>query len=220
MSNTDDELAGYEKSCEDPGRTSALLKTRKSKNLNNLLESAQRRAANNHEAYQIIKGNLELAEDRIATLRRRYEGAKAPHTLASKGKGKKNKKAAQGSSTQTESVDVANGTEAAVATEAQKSEQETSHNPTIETVESAEKLVQTTEAEAQAIEAQAAGAAEAEEVQPEIASAVEVETNAVLQPQTDSLQTDALQTDAPQSTESAQETAPASDEADGTGGSG
>ncbi|MEO1232738.1 MAG: hypothetical protein AAFZ18_27960, partial [Myxococcota bacterium] len=46
------------------------------------LEAAHRRAANDHAAYQVIKGHLELAEDRLATLRRKYEGAKAPAEAA------------------------------------------------------------------------------------------------------------------------------------------
>ncbi|MEO1234254.1 MAG: hypothetical protein AAFZ18_35705, partial [Myxococcota bacterium] len=32
----------------------------------------------------MIKGHLELAEDRLATLRRKYEGAKAPAEVAPK----------------------------------------------------------------------------------------------------------------------------------------
>ncbi len=45
------------------------------------LASAQRRANGNHSNYLVIKGQLELAEDRLAQMRRRYEGAKRPETL-------------------------------------------------------------------------------------------------------------------------------------------
>lgn len=43
--------------------------------------SAAKRASNNHQLYQVIKGQLELAEDRLATLRQKYEGARAPEAL-------------------------------------------------------------------------------------------------------------------------------------------
>jgi len=44
--------------------------------------AAQKRAANNHALYLVIKGQLEVAEDRLALLRRKYEGAKSPAELA------------------------------------------------------------------------------------------------------------------------------------------
>lgn len=67
------------------------------KKLEARLDAAQRRAANDHAAYQVIKGHLELAEDRLATLRRRYEGAKAPQAVApAKPKGGKRKKRGKG----------------------------------------------------------------------------------------------------------------------------
>ena len=40
--------------------------------------AAMRRANNNHSLYLVIKGQLELAEDKVALFRRRYEGAKTP----------------------------------------------------------------------------------------------------------------------------------------------
>ena len=40
--------------------------------------AAARRANNNHSLYLVIKGQLELAEDKVALFRRRYEGAKTP----------------------------------------------------------------------------------------------------------------------------------------------
>jgi hypothetical protein len=43
--------------------------------------SAIKRATNNHQLYQVIKGQLELAEDRLAALRRKYEGAMTPDEL-------------------------------------------------------------------------------------------------------------------------------------------
>jgi hypothetical protein len=43
--------------------------------------ASTRRANNNHALYQLIKGQLELAEDKVALLRRKYEGAKKPAEL-------------------------------------------------------------------------------------------------------------------------------------------
>lgn len=43
--------------------------------------SAHRRAAGNQALYQVIKGQLEIAEDRLALFRRKYEGAKRPESL-------------------------------------------------------------------------------------------------------------------------------------------
>lgn len=43
--------------------------------------AATRRANNNHSLYLVIKGQLELAEDKVALFRRRYEGAKTPNQV-------------------------------------------------------------------------------------------------------------------------------------------
>ncbi|MCB9648179.1 MAG: hypothetical protein H6730_16475 [Deltaproteobacteria bacterium] len=43
--------------------------------------ASTRRANNNHALYQLIKGQLDLAEDKVALLRRKYEGAKKPESL-------------------------------------------------------------------------------------------------------------------------------------------
>lgn len=43
--------------------------------------SAHRRANGNQALYQVIKGQLEIAEDRLALYRRKYEGAKKPEAL-------------------------------------------------------------------------------------------------------------------------------------------
>ncbi|MBK8010048.1 MAG: hypothetical protein IPK13_01755 [Deltaproteobacteria bacterium] len=40
--------------------------------------AATKRAASNHALYQVIKGQLELTEDRLALLKQRYEGARSP----------------------------------------------------------------------------------------------------------------------------------------------
>jgi hypothetical protein len=42
---------------------------------------ASKRATNNHQLYQVIKGQLELAEDRLAALRLKYEGAMTPDEI-------------------------------------------------------------------------------------------------------------------------------------------
>ena len=44
-------------------------------------KAAARRAAAHHANYQIIRGQLEMVEDRLAELRRKYEGAKRPTEL-------------------------------------------------------------------------------------------------------------------------------------------
>lgn len=77
------------------------------KRLEQRLEAAQRRAANDHAAYQVIKGHLEIAEDRLATLRRRYEGAKSPEQVAPKpSRNKKKRKAKnEGPASSTETID-------------------------------------------------------------------------------------------------------------------
>jgi hypothetical protein len=41
-------------------------------------KNAQKRATNNHSLYLVVKGQLELAEDKLALLRMKYEGAKRP----------------------------------------------------------------------------------------------------------------------------------------------
>lgn len=46
--------------------------------------SAHRRANGNQALYQVIKGQLEIAEDRLALYRRKYEGAKKPESLKAK----------------------------------------------------------------------------------------------------------------------------------------
>jgi chromosome segregation ATPase len=43
--------------------------------------TALKRATNNHSLYLVIKGQLELAEDKLALLRRKYEGAKSPDQM-------------------------------------------------------------------------------------------------------------------------------------------
>lgn len=45
-------------------------------------KTATRRANGNRDSYQVIKGQLELAQDKLALLRRKYEGAKKPEQLA------------------------------------------------------------------------------------------------------------------------------------------
>lgn len=43
--------------------------------------AANKRAASNHSLYQVIKGQLEIAEDKLALFKRKYEGAKKPESL-------------------------------------------------------------------------------------------------------------------------------------------
>lgn len=66
-------------------QTAAATRERElKKRLNNAdsdARAAQRRAANNHALYLVIKGQLDVAEDRLALLRRKYEGAKRPNEL-------------------------------------------------------------------------------------------------------------------------------------------
>ncbi|MEQ9497640.1 MAG: hypothetical protein RIT81_12300 [Deltaproteobacteria bacterium] len=45
-------------------------------------KAASRRANGNRDSYQVLKGQLELAQDRLALLRRKYEGAKNPTEYA------------------------------------------------------------------------------------------------------------------------------------------
>lgn len=44
-------------------------------------KGAGKRAASHHALYQVIKGQLEMTEDRLAEYRRKYEGAKRPNEL-------------------------------------------------------------------------------------------------------------------------------------------
>jgi chromosome segregation ATPase len=46
-------------------------------------KNAQKRASNNHSLYLVVKGQLELAEDKLALLRMKYEGAKKPEGMRS-----------------------------------------------------------------------------------------------------------------------------------------
>src|SRR5258706_14412320 len=43
--------------------------------------TATKRANNTHQLYQVIKGQLELLEDRLAALHRKYEGAMTPDEI-------------------------------------------------------------------------------------------------------------------------------------------
>jgi hypothetical protein len=45
------------------------------------LRSAERRAQSNHQLYQVAKGQLAVTEEKLAVLRRKYEGARAPEEL-------------------------------------------------------------------------------------------------------------------------------------------
>jgi predicted nucleic acid-binding Zn-ribbon protein len=69
----------------DALQTAAATRERELKKKLNRAESdaraAQKRASNNHALYLVIKGQLEVAEDRLALLRRKYEGAKRPNEL-------------------------------------------------------------------------------------------------------------------------------------------
>ncbi len=46
-------------------------------------KNALKRATNNHSLYLVVKGQLELAEDKLALLRMKYEGAKKPEEMKS-----------------------------------------------------------------------------------------------------------------------------------------
>jgi chromosome segregation ATPase len=45
------------------------------------LRSAERRASANHQLYQVAKGQMAVIEDRLAALRKKYEGAVSPDQL-------------------------------------------------------------------------------------------------------------------------------------------
>jgi hypothetical protein len=82
--SSDEEVAALRTQIEALKRASV----EREKDLRSELRRAQdsigherRRASNHQQLYQVIKGQLELTEDRLAALRRKYEGAKTPEEL-------------------------------------------------------------------------------------------------------------------------------------------